>query len=120
MIGIRRYSPLVRWGMRVGVLGAVIVSLAACAVDGRTNEVTVVGTDYAFQVPATLPAGRTLFALENRGRVDHELILARLKPGVTMQQALETQRAGGDADEVMMRAQACSSPTRGRPAPENS
>jgi uncharacterized cupredoxin-like copper-binding protein len=89
-----------RGGGSAVILGAMIGFLASCAGE-RMNEVTVVGTDYAFQAPATLRPGRTLFVFENRGRVDHEMILARLKPGVTLQQALEMQRSGGDPKEVM-------------------
>jgi hypothetical protein len=50
----------------------------------RMATVTVVGLDYAFQAPATLPAGLTAIAFENRGKVRHELAILRLKPGVTL------------------------------------
>jgi hypothetical protein len=50
----------------------------------RIAKVTIVGLDYAYQAPATLPAGLTAFAFENRGKVRHELVIVRLKPGVTM------------------------------------
>ena len=52
--------------------------------DRDAASVAIVGSDYAFlRPPATLPAGRTLFSFENRGKVRHEMILVRLKPGVT-------------------------------------
>jgi len=44
--------------------------------------VTVVGLDYAYQVPTTLPAGLTAFAFENHGKVRHEIAVLRLKTGV--------------------------------------
>jgi hypothetical protein len=78
---------------------AMVASASACAQGERAREVTVIGTDYRFQMPATMPAGRTLLAFENRGRVDHEMIISRLKPGITLQQALEAQRRGADAAE---------------------
>jgi hypothetical protein len=52
-------------------------------------QVTIVGSDYAFlRAPTTLPAGETLFAFENRGKVRHEFSLGLLKPGVTVQDVL--------------------------------
>jgi hypothetical protein len=50
----------------------------------RMATVTIVGLDYAYQAPATLPAGLTAIAFENRGKVRHELALLRLKLGVTL------------------------------------
>ena len=61
----------------------------------------MVGTDYAFTMPTTLPAGPTLFAFRNEGRVHHELMLAALKPGVTLADALEARRAGRDPREFL-------------------
>jgi hypothetical protein len=46
--------------------------------------ITVVGLDYAFQAPPTLPAGLTAVAFENHGTVRHEVAIVRLKPGVTL------------------------------------
>lgn len=51
--------------------------------DRNVASVAIVGSDYAFlRTPTTLPAGRTLFSFENRGKVRHEMILVRLKPGI--------------------------------------
>ena len=36
------------------------------------RPVVVPGTDYAFQLPAELPAGPTGFQFANRGKVPHE------------------------------------------------
>ena len=46
--------------------------------------VTVVGLDYAYQARATLPAGLTAFAFENHGKVRHEVVIARLRAGATL------------------------------------
>lgn len=54
------------------------------------------GTDYAFEVPDTLPPGPTLFVLENRGAVEHELGMGLLKEGLTMEGALAAEEAGED------------------------
>lgn len=61
-----------------------------------TNEVTIIGLDYAFGGPRTLPPGSTAIAFENQGEVDHEMILVRLKEGVTLDQVLEGVGAGAD------------------------
>jgi hypothetical protein len=53
--------------------------------------VTVVGLDYAYQTPAILPAGRTTFVFENRGKVWHEVVIARLKPGVTLDSLMHAE-----------------------------
>lgn len=62
---------------------------------------TVVGTDYAFELPETLAPGPTSFAFENRGQVDHEMILVRLKDGVTLERVLEVGESGDDLDTVL-------------------
>jgi len=61
----------------------------------------VVGTDYAFAHPGTLPAGPTELAFENRGHVHHELMLAKLKPGVTLEQALAPNQTGDDVRTLL-------------------
>lgn len=53
-------------------------------------EVSIVGSDYAFVKPPTsIGAGKTLFSFENRGRVRHELSIALLQPGVTVQDVMQ-------------------------------
>jgi hypothetical protein len=60
------------------------------AADPPRPPITVVGNDYAFvQVPTTIAAGKTLFSFENRGRVRHELSVALLQPGVTLQEVMQ-------------------------------
>jgi hypothetical protein len=69
---------------------------------GEPARVAIVGTDYAFvQLPATLPAGPTLFSFENRGAKRHELSIALLKAGV---QAESLVVAGGQLPSVSSRA----------------
>lgn len=49
--------------------------------------------DYALlELPATLSPGPTLFSVENRGTKRHEMSIALLKMGVTLEQLV---RAGG-------------------------
>ena len=58
-------------------------------VQAQTPRTVVVrGLDYAFQAPDTVPAGLTLFVLENHGTVRHELVLVRLKQGHTLAEVI--------------------------------
>ena len=57
------------------------------------NIVRVVGSDYAFTMPETAPAGLTTFRFANNGKVRHELNISRLKPDVPMDSLLATIRA---------------------------
>jgi hypothetical protein len=51
--------------------------------------VTIVGTDYAFQIPTRIRPGPTLIAFENHGTVRHEMAIALLKPGVSVDTVLQ-------------------------------
>jgi hypothetical protein len=63
--------------------------------------VAIRGADYAFVLPDTITAGPNAISLENVGEVEHEMAIARLKPGVTLAQVLETMEAGGDPEELL-------------------
>ena len=54
-------------------------------------NVTVVGLDYAYQGPATIPAGLTAFAFENQGKVRHEVVIARLRAGATLDSLIHSE-----------------------------
>ncbi len=53
------------------------------------QNVRVVGTDYAFELPRGIRAGETLFAFENHGTVRHEMSIALLKDGVVLDSVLQ-------------------------------
>ena len=57
------------------------------------SEIEIVGNDYAFTAPAELPAGRTTFRFNNKGKVRHELNISLLKQGVPVERLIETVRA---------------------------
>ena len=78
-------------------LGSVWV--AGCSGAEAPQEVTVVGLDYAFTGVETLSPGPTVFSFENRGDVPHEMILVRLKEGVTLSQVMEAVESGADPRE---------------------
>ena len=58
------------------------------------NQVAVVATDYAFQVPAELRAGATAFRLTNNGKQFHEFNVTLLKRGVTMDEFIGALKKG--------------------------
>ena len=73
-----------------GALAATGDARADTASPAAQARVAVVGDDSAFvRFPSTIAAGPTLFSFENRGRVRHEMALALLQPGLTVQQVLE-------------------------------
>ena len=45
------------------------------------GALTITGVDYAFKVPASVPAGATEITFENAGEEPHQLIMALLKEG---------------------------------------
>jgi len=69
------------------LLAAVLLGSPAGPSDS-IRTVTVVGTDYAFAVPPILRHGPTAFTFENHGRVRHEMNLAALKQGITLDSVL--------------------------------
>ena len=58
----------------------------------RTNEVDVIGTDYAFRLPAELPAGPTTFRFRNDGKMRHEFSIVRLRKGATIDQFIRLSK----------------------------
>ncbi|HJQ09722.1 MAG TPA: hypothetical protein VJ840_01705 [Gemmatimonadaceae bacterium] len=53
------------------------------------REVTVAATDYAFLPLPAIRSGPTLIAFVNRGKVDHEVAIARLRSDVSVDQFLK-------------------------------
>jgi hypothetical protein len=88
----RRFSTMLVFPVMVASLAGV----ACAAPEAEVNEVIGRGTDYAFDVPETLPPGQTALTFANAGQVPHEMILVRLKEGVTLPQVLQAVQAGSD------------------------
>ncbi|MEO7038911.1 MAG: hypothetical protein ABI446_02825 [Gemmatimonadaceae bacterium] len=59
----------------------------------KPNVVTVVASEFSFEMPLSIPAGLTTFELRNHGKLVHHLTVARLDSGKT----------AGDAVEAMVR-----------------
>jgi hypothetical protein len=68
------------------LLGAV-VALGAASPAPKGRVVNVVARDFALELPASIPAGLTVFQLKNLGRWGHHLTIARLDSGHTAAEA---------------------------------
>jgi hypothetical protein len=51
--------------------------------EAATPEITVTATDYAFLALPAIRPGRTIFAFVNKGKLDHEVAIGRLKATAT-------------------------------------
>ncbi len=68
---------------------------------GCPNDVDIVATDYAFEPPAQVDAGRATFRFVNKGKVRHELSISRLKPGASMDEFLDSVRADNSVQKLI-------------------
>ena len=64
------------------------------------RHVTIVATDYAYQVPAVVPSGMTAFRFVNRGTHPHEVQLFRFLPSVSAKAAHAYLVAGNVPDSA--------------------
>lgn len=59
-------------------------------------QIDVTANDYAFApLPEAIKPGPTAFTFANHGKVQHELAIARLRHGVTLDDVLKGIKAGG-------------------------
>ena len=61
----------------------------------RANVVTVTATDFAFQAPDTIAAGRTTIHLVNKGPEHHHAWLIKLEQGKTLKDLMEATKDHG-------------------------
>lgn len=59
----------------------------------RVADVSVIGLDYAFRAPDALRGGPTAFAFENHGKMRHEVIIYRLRAGVSVDSVVHVDRS---------------------------
>lgn len=72
--------------------------------DGQGGDiavVTVTGTEYSFDAPGTIAAGRTTLRFTNEGQEAHELQLMRFNEGVLIHQFMGTLHQGGGLEEAL-------------------
>ncbi len=86
----RSRRHILAWALAVGAGSA----LVAATQQPAPRRARVVARDYAFESPDTLPAGEVSFEFENRGAHDHELIVGRLRPGVTAGEIVSAHQRG--------------------------
>lgn len=68
------------------------------ATPSSISLVSINGTEYSFDTPDTVAAGRTTFQFTNSGREDHDLQILRLNDGVLIHQFQQTlHQVGVDA-----------------------
>lgn len=88
-------------------LAVMTVMLASCAPAPDAPDVAevplmrVVGLDYTFVLPTSIPSGPVRIDFENRGEVPHEMVLVRLRPGMTFEEMVEGMQADGDPAEFV-------------------
>lgn len=87
--------------LAVGAVGCTVQRQPPAAAAHAPAEIVVDGSDYAFRVPDTLVAGHATLRFRNVGKVPHEMAMAALKPGATMQRLMETMQKGGDLDSLL-------------------
>jgi uncharacterized cupredoxin-like copper-binding protein len=61
----------------------------------KTNVVTVTASDYAFQAPDTIAAGRTTFHLVNKGPDFHHIWLIKLEQGKSLKDLVAATKTPG-------------------------
>lgn len=96
-------------GAEALALTALVFLLTSCAPVPEAAEpeaaeperIRVVGLDYTFALPDSIPAGPVRIEFENRGEVPHEMILVRLRDGVDFSQMVEGMQSGGDRAEYV-------------------
>ena len=84
-------------------LAAVLLAAMACQAPpppGPQN-IMVTGSDYAFQLPDSLQSGPAVLHFNNAGKVPHEMAMALLKPGVTLEQVMARVKAGASPDSLL-------------------
>jgi plastocyanin len=70
----------------------------------KATKVDVKGIDFSYQgVPASLPAGPTVFSFANGGSVNHEMGVVKIKEGVSAADAIAKAKADFDDDSFIER-----------------
>ena len=70
------------------LLGILSLGITVPLSSQASHTVVVRGVNYAFQAPDTVPAGLTMFILDNQGPVRHEVVVVRLKEGHTLSEVI--------------------------------
>ena len=97
-----------------GRLGLVLIFLSAAgwspsvvSAQETTSaaRIDIVANDYAFMpLPPRIAAGPTIFSFVNQGKVNHEMSIGRLRPGVTIDDVLKVSKEGGRLRDLVTRS----------------
>jgi uncharacterized cupredoxin-like copper-binding protein len=79
--------------LRLAALSVLVVAAASHV--PKPHVVTVTARDFAFELPASIPAGVTTFNFTNKGTLEHHLTIYRLDKGRTAGEALKAVIAAG-------------------------
>jgi plastocyanin len=101
VICINRDKPDAKRHYAMGMYSAITPTASTGASEPPTRVDTITAMDYAFRYPHTVEPGHHSFAFVNTGKVRHEAVMFLLKSGVTLQQALETQKSGGNVKALI-------------------
>lgn len=71
------------------------------AIVAAANVVNIVTTDYAFDMPASIPAGLTTMRLSNKGKELHHVYLVKVDAGRSSKDVLAWMKAGGPPPKWM-------------------
>ena len=68
-------------------------------------RIDIVANDYAFMpLPTRIAGGPTIFSFVNQGKVNHEMSIGRLRPGVTIDDVLKVSKEGGRLRDLVTRS----------------
>lgn len=86
---------------QLGMFKSLTVTNADHVASKAVTTDTIIGTDYAFKIPQTFTPGLHHLAFYNSGKQHHEINIALLKPGVTVQKVIEIASDGGQVDSLI-------------------
>lgn len=80
--------------LKVPFFVAILIGSTACATSTSTPErvIDIVANEYAFLAPDTVAAGPAVLRLTNHGKVRHEMIFMKLRPGVSVADLMAAQQ----------------------------
>jgi hypothetical protein len=86
---------------RMGMLGVIHISPEQRDTTAAVRVDTIVGSEYAFRAAPALAPGNHTFAFVNAGTVDHEVNIALLRRGVTLEQVFGIAKVDGDLNGLV-------------------
>ena len=88
----------------VALLFVVAPTLGSAQESRKPIRIDIVANDYAFiALPPHIAAGSTEFTFQNQGKVSHEVAIARLEPGTSIEDLVKVSKAGGRIRDVAPR-----------------